>query len=217
MDCAGKEVYIHFIDFLADLINDRAAATKVIEVFILAEIPLQSFIKTVSLYKKIFLKSLLFTDSRKNFNMEYREPDLDNFECLGSWNNEISGSKINKRIINSSKIPYYDLKYYFNDPYLILISCCIISCKYFRDISFTNDSWENITRIDVVTLNKSERTSLVLLDHILDYPDENEISEKLERILYKEKFIANFRDPHSYENSRKRLRNFFKKVFCLKG
>ena len=58
----SKDLYVPLTEYLSELLKDRTVAVRIIEVFILAEIPLQSFVKTMNLYKKISNKSMLLSD-----------------------------------------------------------------------------------------------------------------------------------------------------------
>lgn len=209
MHTAGKDIYIPLLDYLSDMIKDRIIASRVIEVFIIAEIPLQTFAKTINLYRKICLKM----PSTMNIYIEK------NYEALKYiLNDQIDASNTIRKFSQQHKISVRDFKIFFNDPYLIIMACCVISCKYFRDISFTNDSWIRIAQIDLSTLNKAERISLILLEHILDHPDESDIINNIEKILLHNNTFRSYNSENNttYEKSRRSVKKILKTIFCLK-
>lgn len=208
----SKDLYMPLTEYLSELVKDRTVAVRIIEVFILAEIPLQSFVKTMNLYKKIFIKSMLLADIPT-------ESKGDHLDLRASYSNKkLKENVVNRRIRAINSISPKDLQNYLGDTYLIVIVCCIISCKYFRDVSFTNDSWEQLTQIDLNTLNKAERISLIILEHILDYSDEKEEMENVNEVLVRNRFcyMNNLEDESIYGISKKKFKFFLKRLFCMK-
>ncbi|KAM0681140.1 hypothetical protein GINT2_000925 [Glugoides intestinalis] len=98
-----------------------------------------------------------------------------------------------------------------NNEYLTFMACCIISSKYYRDIAFTNESWENITKIEKGLLNTAERVGLILLEYQVNTHGDAIILNTILAILRNENTQTIERD----KTRMKKIKKLFKKALCF--
>lgn len=76
------------------------------------------------------------------------------------------------------RVSQHDTVRLMENPYLVFISCVIISSKVYMDLSYTNISWTELCHFPVAHLNKTERIILKLIDYdvIVPFPILEKIS-----------------------------------------
>ncbi|KAM0680447.1 hypothetical protein GINT2_001507 [Glugoides intestinalis] len=163
-----KNLYSNIDGYIYQLVGDTAITARLIDVLTRTEIPLQTFVTAVKLYKMILNKK-----------------------------KAVILKKEASRVINNE--------------YLTFMACCIISSKYYRDIAFTNESWENITKIEKGLLNTAERVGLILLEYQVNTHGDAIILNTILAILRNENTQTIERD----KTRMKKIKKLFKKALCF--
>lgn len=210
----NRELYVSLGEYLSELANDKAVAMRLVDVFIKADIPLQIFATTVKLYKMILKRgacSLKLGGYKSTTGSTQACPASGILNTYPSTIGLVEAGIASNQIISVQIIPHVEFAQLLEDSYVAIIACCIISCKYYRDIAFTNDSWEHVTSIDTRTLNNAERLSLILLDYEINSLGDGQVIERVRRIL-QEKGVHVAQDSQSSE---KNVRMLVRKLFCL--
>lgn len=203
-----RELYASLGEYLSELVNDKVIAMRLVEVFIKADIPLQIFATTVKLYKMILSKREV-PGRECGSGLAYSDPSLKTNKPSTRFP-ESKSQKISY-LASIQAVPPSEIVKLFSNSYITIIACCIISCKYYRDVAFTNDSWEQVTSIDMHTLNNAERLSLMLLDYEISSLGDNQIIERIRSILQGK----NMDMSGCNQNSERKVKTLVKKLFCL--
>lgn len=79
-------------------------------------------------------------------------------------------------------------EYFYNNFYVFIVVSCI-SAKYYRDVPFTNSSWENITYFPLNDLNEFEIFVLEILNYEIDAVGDFEIYRRVKLELRKREIV----------------------------
>lgn len=135
----------------------------------------------------------------------------------------ITSTKLYKMILN--RVNRLDSRYLSNrqfhitkemsdilkNQYLIFLTCCMITSKYYRDISFTNESWENVSETSKSLLNESEKICLTILDYQISGQGDKLVYDRISEIL--RRAGVDYRNE-KYEKVSK-VRTFLKAMLCF--
>lgn len=181
-----KELYNNLYDYIFGILGDNILSLKIINVLIRAEVPLSTFVTAVKLY-----------------NMIQNRLDKVEISPKQSLFSRLTQGKKNKITKESIKI--------LEDKYLLLLVCSIISSKYYRDIAFTNESWEGISDIDKRMLNEAEKTTLSMLDYHVSSLGDGIVLKGITNSLKKAGILI----PDQDSTSKSKFKGMIKKVLCF--
>ena len=68
-------------------------------------------------------------------------------------------------------------------PYQTFISCCVISSKFYKDISFNNESWGGVVFLSRNEINEFERLTLATLDYKINNAGDSHIMTEIQEML----------------------------------
>ncbi len=167
--------------FIYSLIGEKAAASKTVGVLILADLPIQTFVTASKLYRIIINRTNRIS-CQTEFPALKRRPLFEE-----------------------------DVAEILKDRYLIFLSCCMITSKYYRDISFTNESWVTVANIDKKRFNCAERAYLLVLDYQINVQDDSLVFASINDILKK----SGLEIADQGIKSTSKFKSLIKKVLCI--
>lgn len=184
-----SELYERLIPYTCEIIQNNQTALRLSDVFIRADIPLQHFITSVKLYKRIINSrpSITCCNNPTPFKGKIGlEPDDFRHNLI-------------------------EIEKYYNDLYSIMVSCLVICSKYYRDTPFTNFSWQDVTGIGILKLNRFEMLSAEILKYEINTIGDHEIYLRVQKELNDyEKSI----NKKQIKSGRKSI-GYFRKLFCF--
>ena len=71
----------------------------------------------------------------------------------------------------------------YSCEFTLLMGCFIVASKMYNDISFTNESWEPVTKIPCRQINLVEKIILEVLDYDLFFKGENVVQNEINLLL----------------------------------
>ncbi|OQS54071.1 hypothetical protein EHP00_1791 [Ecytonucleospora hepatopenaei] len=89
----------------------------------------------------------------------------------------------------------------YNCEFTLLMGCFIVASKMYNDISFTNESWEPVTKISCRQINLVEKIILEVLDYDLFFEGENVVQNEINLLL---------------NIGIKKRKGIIKRMFCVK-
>lgn len=181
-----NELYNNLYEYIFGILGDNISSLKIINVLIRAEVPLPTFVTAVKLYSII----------QNRLNNTEVKPRQSLFSKLTQG--------------RRSKITRENMKV-LEDKYLLLLVCSIISSKYYRDIAFTNESWEGISDMDKRMLNEAEKTALLALDYHVSSQGDGVVLKAITGSLRKAGILI----PEQENTSRGKFKGIIKKVLCF--
>lgn len=185
------ELYEKLLPYVCEIVQNNEIALKLVDVFIKVNLPLQNFITSAKLFIKIYdLKK--YVTSNYNLMKNIIEPKMNNLKSLIFLNYS-----------NSTIINYYDNKY------IIMISCCIISSKYYMDTPFTNHSWQEITGVSLDKLNEFEKITVEILNYEINTIGDDEIYLRTQKELKEATVVC------KKEKKEKKEKSYLRKLFCM--
>jgi len=159
MHANAECMYTSLHDFIYELVGDRISAARVVNILNHANVPLQTFITAVKLYRMIL--------NRTNRMSIMRHTQGVNLGGQSSRTQSLSQDELGV----------------LRNQQLVFISCCMIASKYYRDIAFTNESWEVVSGTARRHLNESERICLIALDYQVNGQGDHLVQESVATIL----------------------------------
>lgn len=181
-----KDLYNNLYDYIFAILRDNISSLKAINVLIRAEVPLSTFVTAIKLY-----------------NVVQKRLRSDEFVPKQSLFSKLTLRKKHKITKEDTKI--------LEDKYLLLLTCSMISSKYYRDIAFTNESWEGITDIDKKMLNEAEKVALFILDYHVSSHGDGVVLNEITSCLRKVGILI----PDQESTSRHTFKGIIKRVLCF--
>ncbi|ELA41839.1 uncharacterized protein VICG_01191 [Vittaforma corneae ATCC 50505] len=187
MHANAKDLYSNLFEYIHELVGDRVPALRLVNTLVKADVPLQTFVTAVKLYKMI----------------------LNRINRVEMWGADSCG--VNFRILK--RRPFLDSNNFeiLRNQYLIFLSCCVIASKYYRDVAFTNESWELVSETDKRSLNEAERVCLMALDYQVSEQGDGSVLESILKILNNSGILLNERNTGPI----KRIKVLVRKVLCF--
>lgn len=185
----SRDLYLGIHEYIHQLVGDTDVSLRLVNVFIRAEVPLQTFITAAKLYRIILNRSNNVNSTKPN-----------SIKSMGMSN---MGFKV-KMKSNSGEISEKLIK----DPYTTFVSCCVISSKFYKDIAFNNESWGEISCLDKVSINEFERNTLSVLDYKVNSAGDSSVMKDVQVYLNRAEPPENNQDVFD-------IRCFIKKLFCF--
>lgn len=187
MHANAKDLYSNLFEYIYELVGDKIPALKLVNVLIRADVPLQTFVTAVKLYKMILnrVNRVELQSARsyeQGFHILKRKPFLDG-DCFEVLKNQ----------------------------YLMFLSCCVIASKYYRDVAYTNESWELVSETDRRSLNEGERVCLMALDYQVSGQGDSLVLESILGILKSSGVPLNERSMGPI----KKIKVLVRKVLCF--
>lgn len=184
----GRSLYLSIHEYIHNLVRDRDISLRLTNVFIRADVPLQTFITAAKLYGLILSRASLESE-RKYSECKYSR---DNFTHEKS-------KYIGKM---SSKI--------IKNPYQTFISCCVISSKFHKDIAFNNESWGGISFLSKNEINEYERIALSILDYKISSAGDGHVMSEVQSLLRRSGYEIPSVNQKPFD-----FRYLMRKLFCF--
>lgn len=159
MPIDSTNIYPTLKDFIHELVGDKISSMRIVSVLGRADVPLQTFITAVKLYRMVLNRSNRMRIVSKGIRSGRSEPS--------EFRTVLSSEEHNV----------------LRDQYLVFVTCCVIASKYYRDIAFTNESWESVSEIKMQNLNETERLCLIVLDYQVSSQDDHLVHEVVAGVL----------------------------------
>ncbi|KAL6122482.1 hypothetical protein NUSPORA_00471 [Nucleospora cyclopteri] len=202
-----EELLIVLRNYIKNLVTDQEIAIIIEKVFTLCRIDFLTFLTTVKLYKKCRKLRDQFISSYDDLKMQ------STLEYLGKNGVKKFDSRINEDVFNyiqrsikeRNRLEKELVKEILDCEFTLLITCTIIASKIYQDISYTNDSWEQVTYISNKKLNIAEKVILEALNYQLFFEGEEKIKRE----------ILNTSGKKEIKKGRKSIKGIIKKIFCF--
>ncbi|ORD98557.1 hypothetical protein A0H76_2284 [Hepatospora eriocheir] len=190
--------------FIITLNVEKTILKKVKDVLIKADITFAMFLTGVKLYKEVIKK-------RREFIKKYDLTRIGLKEFNDKRPEIITNRIVRDYSYEEDKIVFYTdniseiklVKKLLNDEYLIIITCFMMSCKIYHDLGFTNECWQNVSKINCIDLNITEILIFELVNHNLYIPGEESIFNEIIDVL------------NVKETSFTKFKKGFKSMFCF--
>lgn len=195
----SRDLYFGIHEYIHQLVGDMDVSLRLVNVFIKAEIPLQTFITAAKLYRIVLNRA---NTEKENVNFIKKKNSTGIQSSCISRDKDLSVDKSKYIGMVSGKL--------INCPYATFVSCCVISSKFYKDIAFNNESWGGISLLNRDEINKFERDTLSVLDYKINSAGDSSVMKDVQMFLDRSMVDTVDRGPEVFD-----FKCFIKKLFCF--